>query len=129
MSRDTLKTEIGWKMRMLNVLFMQSQTFFGADSMIHSLLMRHLDRSRFKVHVAIDHSSTQTQSAAFRVLRDIPDISLRQTRFGPSISDRNRFDAVRDILTSTAAATVSLANLVAYCRRQRIDIILDPAVG
>ncbi len=34
------------------VMFLQSQVAFGSDSLMHSLLMRNLDRSEFEVEVA-----------------------------------------------------------------------------
>ena len=36
----------------IRVLFMQSQSYFGSDSVIHGLLMRSLDRDRFEVYAA-----------------------------------------------------------------------------
>jgi hypothetical protein len=37
------------------VLFMQSQTYYGADSRIHGVLMRHFDRRQADVHVALNY--------------------------------------------------------------------------
>ena len=47
----------------INVLFMQSQSYFGSDSMIHSLIMRHLDRTRVNVYVACNAGSRNKKSA------------------------------------------------------------------
>ena len=36
----------------INVLFIQSQSNFGADAAVHAHIMRHLDREAFVVHAA-----------------------------------------------------------------------------
>lgn len=106
-----------------NVLFMQSQTYFGADSKIHSLLMRHLDRASFNVHAAVNAGSSAQPSASLAALREIPNVHLRPTHFGTSINFRSREQIVRDTMTGTLPAVSSLAGLVAYTRKHKIDLI------
>ncbi len=110
-------------MRKINVLFMQSQDYFGADSMIHTLLMRYLDRSMFTVHVASNHGSEGDRPAPYKVLTSIPDISLRHTQFGPSVTSRNRAQVLREAIAGSGATLGSLTGLVNYARRERIDIV------
>jgi glycosyltransferase involved in cell wall biosynthesis len=103
---------------MIRALFMQSQDFFGADSMVHSLLMRHYDREAVEVHVACGPGP----SPALDALRSIPDLRLRTTRFGPTVNGVSAFRRLAS-LPSGAAAAASLAGLAAYVKRNRIDVI------
>lgn len=109
--------------RRINVLFMQSQTYFGADSQIHGLLMEHFDRNRVNVHVACNTGTAQNPSAAFRALSAIPDLHLRPTRFGTSVNARSKLTVLRETLSEGIPALASLAGLVRYVKQQQIDII------
>jgi glycosyltransferase involved in cell wall biosynthesis len=110
-------------MRKINVLFMQSQSFFGSDSMIHSLIMRHLNRSRVTVHVACNAGSPGEASPALQALEKIPDLRIRPTDFGPSINQRSRTQMARDAVTGALPTLASLGGLAGYVRRNSIDII------
>jgi glycosyltransferase involved in cell wall biosynthesis len=106
------------------VLFMQSQTFFGADSYIHSVIMREFDRSRFRVHAAVNYGgSAHETSAAASALERIPAIAIRPTRFGTSVNFRSRGALIRDTLTQGPAALWSLIGLARYVRRHDVKII------
>ncbi len=72
--------------RRVNILFMQSQTYFGADSYIHSLLMENIDRSWGTVHVACNYGAGPEKSDAAKALERIPDLQIRPTNFGTSIN-------------------------------------------
>lgn len=110
-------------MSKLNVLFMQSQDFFGADSMIHSLLMRYLDRDAVNVFIASNHGSEGARPASFTAIRTIPGVHHRNTQFGPSVFEKNSLESIAEILGGSAGAVFSLTGLVAYCKRHKIDII------
>ena len=84
----------------IKILFMQSQTYFGADSRIHALLMEHLDRGKFEVHVAIDEGRGN-RSASFNFISKIPGIHFKPTNFGPSINGLSKIDAMKQILVGT----------------------------
>ena len=71
------------------VLFMQSQTYFGSDSMIHSLIMGNLDPRRHEVHVAVNRGTRWDPSAALEALQKVPNVHLRPTSFGTSINFRS----------------------------------------
>src|ERR1044071_5204091 len=70
----------------IRVLFMQSQRYFGADSMIHGLGMRYLDRRRVQVYAACNSGPPEERSAAFEALERIPDLALRTVNFGPTVN-------------------------------------------
>lgn len=106
----------------LRVLFMQSQEFFGADSMIHSLLMRAYDRSEVEVHVACAPGRRGEPSAAWRALSQIPDLHLRPTRFGPTLNGVSPLKLLADLPSAVTGAAGLLA-LAAYVRRHRIDVV------
>src|SRR5215831_18706160 len=108
-------------MRKLNVLFLQSQTYFGADSMIHGLIMGALDRERVNVHVACN-VGPDGKSAAFTALSRIPNLAILPTDFGPTLNERTRLEKVKGIV-QVAPMLKSFASLVAYCRRHQIDIV------
>jgi glycosyltransferase involved in cell wall biosynthesis len=106
----------------INVLFMQSQTFFGSDSMIHSLIMRNLDRDRINVHVACNRGTARVESDSLRALRAIPDLHVRATDFGPSVNSQTRRKVARDVVRGLPAISSALG-LVRYARQNKIDIV------
>lgn len=107
----------------LKVLFFQSQSYFGSDSMIHSLLMRHYDRSRVEVHVACNYGTRRTPSASLKALQDIADVHIRPTNFGPTIKQQSKRDIVASTLIGGAPAAASLGGLALYIKRHGIDVI------
>lgn len=107
----------------LNVLFMQSQAYFGADSMIHSLLMQYLNRDRVEVHVACNPGTATARSAAITVLEQIPDLHLRPTVFGPTVNQRSKLEVVRSSVRRGGPMLSSMAGLVRYIKQHQIDII------
>jgi glycosyltransferase involved in cell wall biosynthesis len=106
----------------IKVLFMQSQSYFGADSMVHSLLMQHLDRERVQVYAACNPKDEGQPSAAFKVLQTIPDLHLRPAYFGPSFNEATRTEKLLGLLKAPATL-LSLARLAWYIKRNKIDII------
>ncbi len=106
----------------LNVLFMQSQSYFGSDSMIHSLIMQHLNRSRVNVHVACNRGKGSEKSPALRALEQIPNLHVRPTEFGVSINAKSPKELISE-LTSTGPFLWSIAGLVSYVRKHNIQII------
>ena len=109
-------------MNKINVLFMQSQSFFGSDSMIHSLIMRNLDRDQLRVRVACNAGDEGENAASLEALSPIPDLHVRPTRFGPTLTARSRSDQVKDTLRS-APHTISLVGLANYVRKHKIQIV------
>lgn len=107
----------------MNVLFMQSQTFFGADSYLHSLLMKDLDRDQVSVHVALNVGDSGRPSAAAAQFQAIPDVHVRPTDFGVSLNDRGRRGRVTGLLRHGVPTVVDLAGLVRYARRNHIDLV------
>ncbi len=101
--------------QLTNILFMQSQPWFHADSQIHASLMQRLDRTRFGVHVAC-----VPDSPAYESLRKLPDVTLRATNFGPSL---NKTGGAGASLWQSLALPAELMRLLAYVRRNHIQII------
>lgn len=105
-----------------HVLFIQSQEGFGADSVVHSHLMRNLDREQFVVHVACTVGSGSRVPASLAQLREIPDIRLRETQFMPGIRERG----LRTVLGTAPRALLApleFVRLRQYVERHRIRII------
>jgi glycosyltransferase involved in cell wall biosynthesis len=107
----------------MRVLFMQSQTYYGADSRIHGLLMRHLDRRQVEVHVALNYGSGHQKSASAAALEEIPHLRVRATHFGASIYGRAGKKVLGDVVKEGLPAFFSLAGLLGYIRKNRIQII------
>lgn len=105
------------------VMFMQSQAFFGSDSMIHSLLMRCFDRSHFEVSAACDAEFERAPSASYKALSTIPDLTLCKVNFGPTITDRTKKQVVADAVLGVPQLLVSLISLSWFARRHRVTII------
>jgi glycosyltransferase involved in cell wall biosynthesis len=105
------------------VLFMQSQTYYGADSRIHGVLMRHFDRSLVDVHVALNYGEGNQKSASAQAMEKIPNLHIRPTRFGTTINERTRMQIVRDTIRSGGASLFSLLSLAKYVRDHQINII------
>jgi glycosyltransferase involved in cell wall biosynthesis len=102
---------------------MQSQTYFGADSLIHSLIMRYLDRRNFDVFVACDSGPRDKRSASYQALLKIPDINIRPTQFGPSINSRSKLEIARDASLGILPSSRSLLSLAGFIKKNQINII------
>jgi glycosyltransferase involved in cell wall biosynthesis len=105
------------------VLFMQSQTYYGADSQIHGVLMRHLDREHVDVHVALNYGTGSQKSASAQAIEKIPDVHIRPTNFGTTINERTRMQIILDTVQYGAASLYSLLSLAIYMRKHKINII------
>ncbi len=101
---------------------MQSQSYFGSDSMIQSLLAGGLDRARYDVHVAVDPGPEPGGTAAYRAICSLPATTVVPTNFGPTIYQRSRGDIARGLGRGLGAIR-SLPELAIYARRKRIRII------
>jgi glycosyltransferase involved in cell wall biosynthesis len=73
----------------VGVLFLQSHEGFGADAVIHSHIMRHLDRERFEVHAAVTAGDGVVPSRPLALLREIPGLHVRPTHFMPGLRGRS----------------------------------------
>jgi glycosyltransferase involved in cell wall biosynthesis len=107
----------------MRVLFMQSQTYFGADSAVHALLMRYFDRRAVEVHVACNPGTSESPSASLSALSTIPDLAIRPTNFGTSINQRTPKEVVLHAMQHGVPALASLSGLVAYVRKHAIQVI------
>jgi glycosyltransferase involved in cell wall biosynthesis len=107
----------------MRVLFMQSQSFFGSDSGIHALMMRHFDRRFVLPYVALtteDHPDPAVNS--IRHVHSIPGIQIRPTDFGPSLFGIRGLARAKRLAT-TPVVPFHLLSLASYIRREGIDII------
>jgi glycosyltransferase involved in cell wall biosynthesis len=105
-----------------NVLFVNSPLRPGADTAIQALIMRHLDRSRFVVHTAAMPSTDGEPAPSFDLLSAIPDVQVRPTNFGPSLSGKSPRQKLSAAL-GVGSALGSMAGLAAYIRRNDIRIL------
>jgi glycosyltransferase involved in cell wall biosynthesis len=105
----------------ITVLFMQTQTFFGADSQIHASIAEHLDRNRFRVIVACNDDAGRG-SQALEQFRRIPDTDIVPMDFGPSRGDGGM---IRFALTAIRGLPFvwRLVRLMRYARAQGVDVV------
>src|SRR5262245_22056019 len=97
----------------LGVLFISSAENPGADTFIHMLVMRHLDRQEFDVHVACSAGPPTARTDGYRALAAIPAIHLVEANFGPSLSEQTLAGKLLRAL-SLPAALVGFLNLARY---------------
>ncbi|MEO6237593.1 MAG: glycosyltransferase family 4 protein, partial [Vicinamibacterales bacterium] len=94
----------------------------GADTFIHTLIMRSLDRTRFDVHVACSAGVPGARTPAYDVFAGIPSLHLRPANFGPSLSNRSGLKKLAAI-TDLIATAGSFIGLVRYIRRHNITVL------
>jgi glycosyltransferase involved in cell wall biosynthesis len=105
------------------VLFVNSPEWPGADTFIHTSIMRGLDRSRYEVHVACAPSAPGAQMSTLEEFSAIPDLRVRLTKFGPSLSNvRGPARGLR-LLREALPTVASYAGLARYIRKQRIAVL------
>jgi glycosyltransferase involved in cell wall biosynthesis len=106
----------------LNVLFLHAQSAFGADSAVHVLLMRYLDRSQFSVHAAYAAGDAGEIPVSRREIEQVPDVHQRPMAFIPGFRERSPGEILRS-LPSAARFPLDFATLALYCRRHGIQVI------
>jgi glycosyltransferase involved in cell wall biosynthesis len=106
----------------INVLFIQSQLGFGADSLIHAHLMRYLDRSRFNVHVACTAGDGVGAPPSLAAIEQIPDIRLRKTIFAPGVRRRGAREIYR-LITASTRFPLDTAALALYVKKEKIHVL------
>ncbi len=107
----------------IRVLFIQSQTYYGADSRIHGLIMRYLDRSLAEVHVACNAQEDGKKSASALALEKIPDLHFRPTVFGASVFGLSKSEILRRTARTALPTIFSLVSLIFYIKKHRINIV------
>jgi len=103
-------------------LFISSAECPGADTFIHTLIMRSLDRAQFDVHVACSAGRPEAPTPAFTILKDIPDLHLRPSNFGPSLTGQSPVRQAMGLL-GMGGTVASFASLTRYVRRERIAVL------
>jgi glycosyltransferase involved in cell wall biosynthesis len=108
----------------VRVLFLHSATRppLGADTWIHTLIMRHLDRSTHEVHVACSPGPADAPTPTFAAVRGIPDLTILPVNLGPELFAKSAFARARAAF-ETAPAFWNVAALARYVRKHRIGVI------
>ena len=109
----------------IGILYLFAQRGFGADAAVQADILRHLDRDEFRVHVACNAADDAGEPESLTVLRGVADISLRPTRFAPSLGARDLPSLARGV-RSLGAFSADFAALRRYIVRERIAIIHSP---
>jgi glycosyltransferase involved in cell wall biosynthesis len=105
---------------MIRVMFMQSQSFLGADSELHAQLMRYMDRSQVELSIALTRETNSMGVSARRYFEAIPNIHIRLTDFGASWSGSGGFAHKLALMPRMAREMLKLAS---FCRENGVQII------
>ena len=106
----------------VGVLFIFAQDGFGADAAVHSDIIRNLDRDKFEVHVACTDGGGDRVPDSLAILRTIPNLRLRPTRFAPTLGQRDP-QAILRALRLAGTFSADFVALRQYIRRERIRIV------
>lgn len=107
---------------MHNVLFLNTSEFFGPVMQVHKQVIKHLDRSRYKVFVATNRRGDSKIS-----LQALDDVVIREWNFGSTFQGKRTFlQKIRNIPT-VWQTPYNFFGLLAFVRKQRIDIIHSPS--
>jgi glycosyltransferase involved in cell wall biosynthesis len=105
-------------------MFMQTQAFFGADSGQHALIMRNLDRSDWRVHVACNAGERDLPSASLQAVRRIPDVVVRPLDFARGFRSRSSsFSKLGATVLQAPRLALTTLTLGRYVRKERIRVV------
>ena len=106
------------------VLFLHSATRppLGADTWIHTLIMRHLDRTQHEVHVACVPGPLGRPTPTFSAVSAIPDLRVHATDLGPELFAKSKLGRLRAAV-NTAPAVWNIGRLASYIRKHEIQIV------
>ncbi len=107
----------------IRVLFLQSQPRGKSIEDVHSMLARNFDYNRVEVHVACAPNVRGEKALTYQMFEGIPDLHIRPTNFGPTVFQGSKLDIARNMLFSGLALSGSMAGLIGYIKRHRIDIV------
>lgn len=94
----------------------------GADTWIHTQIMRTLDRSTHEVYAACAKGTPGASAPAYDVLRRIPDVRLTTVNLGPELWGRSGWRKAVAVVR-TLPALISFVRLIVLIWRARIDVI------
>jgi glycosyltransferase involved in cell wall biosynthesis len=106
----------------ITVLFMQTQTYFGADSQIHASMAEHLDHERFRVIVACNRD-VGAGAESFERFRAIPGIWVVPTDFGRSREGTAGRLQLLLLAVRRIPTLWGLFRLGWFARRNQVDIV------
>jgi glycosyltransferase involved in cell wall biosynthesis len=117
---DTLESSTG----KIPVLFLHTATEppLGADTLVHTLIMRGLDRAHFDVHVACAKGPPFARTPTFEAVSAVTNVTVHPVNLGPELFGRSRLGKVAAVVR-TLPAVWNLAELVRYVQKHRIRIV------
>jgi glycosyltransferase involved in cell wall biosynthesis len=113
----------------MRVLFLQSGTKGESIEDVHSMLARHFNRDQIAVHIACDMQIDGEKTPTYRMFEAIPALHIRPTNFGRPIpllalsQNRSKLVSARNMLATSLALSGSIAGLIRYIKKHRIDIV------
>ena len=94
----------------------------GADTWIHTRIMDHLDRTRFRPYVACAIGPADDPTPTYRAVRDIPELEVVGLTLGPELSGLSAWGKVRALMALVPAAWRAV-RLAGFVRREGIAVI------
>ncbi len=107
----------------IRVLFLQSVTQGRSIEDVHSMLARHFNRDYVEIYAACDMYINGEKTATYRMFEAIPELHVRPTNFGRPVLYGSQLDIAGNVLFTGLALSGSMAGLIGYIKRHRIDII------
>lgn len=106
------------------ILFLHSATLppLGADTWVHTLIMRYLDRSKHDVHVACAPGRKGSMTPTFQAVRAIAELNICPLNLGPELFSGSLTGRFRAALETTPALW-NIAELALYVRKHRIGVV------
>jgi glycosyltransferase involved in cell wall biosynthesis len=106
------------------VLFVNTATLppLGADTWVHALLMRSVDRARFEVHSACAPGKPGAPTPTYQALSTIPEMRIHPVTFGTELFNRSPVQKALAALELFPGAA-SILGLARYIRRHGIRIL------
>jgi glycosyltransferase involved in cell wall biosynthesis len=105
------------------VLFLQSSTHYLADAQVHATICRYLPALGFEVHAACNPGSTSQPSRCLQEFSSLPSVTVRPTRFGPTLTERGRLATVKTAVLTAPVVLAGVIGLTRYVRKQGIDAV------
>ncbi len=94
----------------------------GADTWVHTQIIRTLDRATHDVHVACVVESERSPTPAFEAIRDVPDVSVHPVDFGRERLDAANGGRIRNLARSLTIVP-GVFRMARLIRREDISII------
>ena len=113
----------------IRALVLQSGTEGEAIEDVNSMLARHSNRDHVETYIACDMYVNGEKTLTYKMFEAIPDLHIRPTNFGQPVlllslsQNTSKLVTTGKMLLTGLALSGSMAGLIRYIKKHRIDII------